>query len=152
MNGSFPLFWERINNSLKKLLIFLFTLLIFSQALLMNQNARMTISRTDRLEGTAISDSNLFVKRGEIEVTIENYITLAPLNFYVNGSSVVTPYGKSIRLKVKNNDVIEVSGVSYDDTAILKVTAISDNITVPELGKLIYVNNNLVMIDRVRIK
>jgi hypothetical protein len=74
------------------------------------------------------------------------------LVFYVNGESVTTPDSKSIKLQVKDSDVIEVSAGSFNDTAMLKVTALSCNITVPELGKLIYVNNNLVMIDRVRLK
>jgi len=39
-----------------------------------------------------------------------------------------------------------------NDTAVLKVTAVSDSITVPEPGKLVYVKDNLVMIDRIRIK
>jgi hypothetical protein len=55
-------------------------------------------------------------------------------------------------LQVKNNDIIEVSGAGFNDTAALKVTAVSENMAVPELGKLVYVNKNLVMIDRVRLK
>ncbi|MDD4503458.1 MAG: hypothetical protein PHS15_01360 [Clostridiaceae bacterium] len=152
MDSGFQGWWERINGLIKKMLVLLFALLIVSQALLMNQAAKTFISRTDKLEGKSISDTNLFIKKGEIEISIENYSTLTPLVFYVNGDSVNTPAGKSIKLQVKNNDVVEVSGVEFNDTAILKVTAVSDNIIVPELGKLIYVNKNLEMVDRVRIK
>lgn len=152
MNNSFQGWWERINDLIKKILILLFTLLIVSQALLINQAVKTFISRTDKLEGKSIDDSNQFIKKGEIDISIENYSTLEPLIFYVNGDIVNAPAGKSIKLQVKNSDVIEVSGKSFNDTAILKVTAVSDNITVPEPGKLIYVNKNLVMVDRVRIK
>ena len=152
MNSSFNGWWDRINCRIKKGLVLLFTVLIISQFLLMNETAKTFISRTDKLEGKSIADSQLFIKKGEIEISIENYSTLKPLVFYVNGDSVETPESKSIKLQVKDSDVIEVSGAEYNDTAILKVTALSGNITVPELGKLIYVNNNLVMVDRVRLK
>lgn len=152
MNSGFQGWWERINDIIKKILVLLFTMLIISQALLMNQKVKTFISRTDKLEGKSISDSNQFIKKGEIEISIENYTTLALLDFYVNGDIVDAPEGKSIKLQVKSNDIVEVSGKSFNDTAILKITAVSDNITVPEPGKLIYVNKNLVMVDRVRIK
>lgn len=152
MNSGFQGWWERINDIIKKILALLFTMLIISQVLLMNQKVKTFISRTDKLEGKSISDSNQFIKKGEIEISIENYSTLALLDFYVNGDIVDAPEGKSIKLQVKSNDIVEVSGKSFNDTAILKITAVSDNITVPEPGKLIYVNKNLVMVDRVRIK
>lgn len=152
MNSGFQGWWERINDIIKKILVLFFTMLIISQALLMNQKVKTFISRTDKLEGKSISDSNQFIKKGEIEISIENYPTLALLDFYVNGDIVDAPEGKSIKLQVKSNDIVEVSGKSFNDTAILKITAVSDNITVPEPGKLIYVNKNLVMVDRVRIK
>jgi hypothetical protein len=117
-----------------------------------NQTAKTFISRTDRLEGKSIADSQLFIKRGELEISIENEASIRQLVFYVNGNKVTANNSKSIKLQIKDSDIIEVSGAEYSDTVILKVTAVSDNITVPELGKLIYVNNNLVMIDRVRLK
>jgi len=152
LNSGFQDWWERINGFIRRILIFLFAALIISQAMLLNQTIKTFISRTDRLEGISIADSQLFIKRGEIEISIENYSTLKPLIFYVNGESIAAPAGRSIKLQVKDSDIIEAGGGSFNDTAILKVTAVSDNITVPEPGKLVYVNNNLVMIDRVRIK
>ena len=152
MNSSFHDWWERINGALSKGLVLLFIALIISQFLLINETAKTFISRTDKLEGKSIADSQLFIKKGEIEISIENYATLKPLVFYVNGDIVETPESSSIKLAVKDSDVVEVSGAEYNDTAMLKVTALSENVTVPELGKLIYVNNNLVMIDRVRLK
>ncbi|MHB1391799.1 MAG: hypothetical protein ACYCYE_01740 [Clostridia bacterium] len=152
MNNGFNDWCERINKMISKGLALLFTALIISQLLLMNQTVKTFISRTDKLEGKAIADSQLFIIKGEIEISIENDSSLRPLVFYINGDKVASPAGKSIRLQVKDSDIIEVSGAKYNDIAILRVTTVSENITVPELGKLIYVNNNLVMIDRVRLK
>lgn len=152
MNKGYYNWWDRINVLISKGIKLLLAALILSQILIMNQTVKTFISRTDRLEGKSIADSQLFIEKGEIEISIENYSALRPLAFYVNGDNVPTPAGRAIKLNVKDGDVIEVSGAEYNDTAILKVVTVSENITVPELGKLIYVNNNLVMVDRVRLR
>lgn len=152
MNKDIQSWWTKINRLIKKILFLLFTLLIITQGLLINQTAKTFISRTDKLEGKSINDSYVFINKGEIEISIENHSTLYPLVFYVNGDKIDTSTGKSIKLIIKNNDVIEVSGADYSDTAVLKVTSVSENIIVPELGKLVYVNENLAMVDRVRLK
>jgi hypothetical protein len=152
LNNGFSSWWSRINRIISKGLVLLFAGLIISQFLLMNQTIKTFLSSTEMLEGKSIADSQLFILRGEIEISIENDISLRKLVFYINGDEAASSAGKSIRLQVKDNDVIEVSGADYNDTAILRVTTVSENITVPELGKHIYVNNNLVMIDRVRLK
>ena len=152
MHTGFQDWWNRINNMLYRILIVLIAVFIVSQATLLNQTLKTFISRTDRLEGQSIADSQLFIKKGEIAISVDNYSVLKPLVFYVNGEKVSTPEGTTIKLQVKENNVIEVSGAGIGDTVVLKVTGTSEDIMVPELGKLIYVNNNLVMIDRVRLK
>jgi len=156
LNDGFNSWWSRINTIISKGLVLLFTALILSQFLLMNHTVKTFISRTDKLEGKSIADSQLFIKRGEIEISIESDLSLIPysrpLVFYVNGVEAASTAGKSIKLQVKDSDVIEVSGEEYNEIVILRVTSVSEDIIVPELGKLIYVNNNLVMIDRVRLK
>lgn len=152
MNTGFQDWWNRINNLLYRILIILIAVFMVSQVILMNQTLKTFISRTDKLEGQSIADSQLFIKKGEIEISVDNYSVLKPLVFYINGEKVSTPEGTTIKLQVKENDVIEVSGAGHGDTIVLKVTGTSEDIMVPELGKLIYVNNNLVMIDRIRLK
>jgi len=151
ING-FNGWWDRINRMISKGLVLLFAVLIISQFLLMNQTLKTFMSRTDKLEGKSIADSQLFIKKGEIEISIENVSSLNQLVFYINGEKVPAASGKSVRLQVKDSDIIEVSGADYNDIAMLRVTTVSENVIVPELGKLVYVNNNLVMIDRVRLK
>lgn len=152
MNSDLQLWWKRIDSFIRRYLIFLLTALIVTQALLMNSTIKTVISRVDKLEGRSIADSQLFINRGEIQISIENYSTLRSLVFYLNGERVSSPTGKIIVLQVKDGDIIEARGNSVNDTAILKVTAVTNNIMVPQPGKLIYVNDNLAMIDRVKIK
>jgi hypothetical protein len=156
LSNGFNGWWNRINRIINKWLVLLFIALIISQFLLMNQTAKTFISRTDKLEGKSIADSQLFIKKGEVEISIESDSSIIPysrpLVFYVNGVKAASTADKSIKLPVKDSDVIEVSGAEYNAIVILRVTSVSEDITVPELGKLIYVNNNLVMIDRVRLK
>ncbi len=135
-----------------RILTFLFAVLMVSQALLINNATKGFISRADKLEGKSVAESQLIINKGEVEICIENHSTLRPLIFFINGDAIVTPRGKSIKIEVKNGDIVEVSGAGLSDTAILKVTSASDNIVVPEPGKIIYVSNNLAMIDRIRLK
>ena len=152
MDNGYHSWWNRINVLISKGIVILLAALILTQVFLMNQNVKTVISRTDRLEGKSIADSQLFIKKGEIEISIENFSALKSLDFFVNGERIPAAAGRSVKLQVKDGDVIEVSGAEFSDVAVLKVTSLSDNITVPELGKLIYVNNNLVLVDRVRLK
>jgi hypothetical protein len=70
----------------------------------------------------------------------------------VNGEKVLSPSGKTIKLEVKDNDIVEISGSSFNDLAILRITSVTDNVTVPELGKVVYVNGNLVLVGRVKLR
>lgn len=152
MNTGFQEWWSRVNKIICRAIVVLFVIFLAAQGILLNQTLKTFISRTDQLEGKSIADSQLFIRKGEIEIAVDNYSILKPLVFYINGESVATPEGKSIKLQVKENDVLEVSGAGLSDTVVLKVTAVSGDIMVPEPGKLVYVNDNLVMIDRVRLK
>lgn len=152
MNYGFMEWWCRINRLLFRILVLLFAMFVISQASLMSQTLKTYISRTDKLEGRSISESILFIRKGEIEITADNLASLKPLVFYINGVKAGSSAGKSIKLQVKENDVVEVSGAGCSEMVVLKVTGVSDEIAVPEPGKLIYVNNNLVMIDRVRLR
>lgn len=145
-------YWDRINKRLNKLFIFMMSLLIITQVAILNPNIRLLLSRIDRLEGKSVNDSQLFIKRGEIEFTAENIDNVKHLNFYVNGEKIAVKNGKTVKLEAKDNDIIEISGSGFEEMAILRVTSVSDNVTVPEPGKVIYINNNLVLVDRVRIK
>lgn len=152
MNNSFNGWWDRINVFIHKGLLFIISAMIISQFLLLNQNVKTFISRTDKLEGKSIAESQLFITKGEVEISIENGSTLSQLVFYINGDKAPKATGKSVLLQVKDGDIIEVSGANYHDIAALRVTSLSENVMVPELGKLIYVNGNLVMVDRIRLK
>lgn len=144
--------WDNINKKLHKLLIFMISLLIVTQVAILSPRIRLLLSRIDQLEGKSVTDSQLFIKRGEIEFTAENIDNVKHLNFYINGENIAVKNGKTVKLEAKNNDIIEISGSGFEEMAILRVTSVSDNVTVPEPGKVIYINNNLVLVDRVRIK
>lgn len=152
MNNDFIKWWEKINKNIFKVLVPFFLILLISQFLLMNNDIKTIMSRTDKLEGISIEESQLFIKKGEIEISIENDSYFKPLVFYINGEKAAVASGSSVRLPVKDNDIIEVSGAGSGDMSVLKITSISDNVIVPELGKLIYVRDNLVMIGRVKLQ
>jgi len=151
-HGDFRDWWDRINIKLDKLLMLMLSLLLITQVVFLNQNTRTILSRIDRLEGSSVADSQLFIKRGEVELTIESHENTSGLVFYINGEEVPVRAGKSIKLTVKDNDVLEVSGADFSDIAVLRLSSVSDNVIVPEPGKIVYINGNLVLIDRVRLK
>lgn len=143
---------DKIDGRLRKLLVFLLVSIIVLQLVFLNQTVRTFLSRTDKLEGKSVADSQLLIKKGEIEFTIENYDSTRYLTFYINGEKAPVKNGKRVLFQVKDNDVVEISGANFDDMAILRVTSVSDNVSVPELGKVVYINKNLVLVDRVRLK
>ncbi|MGE5632517.1 MAG: hypothetical protein ACM3TR_15700 [Caulobacteraceae bacterium] len=144
--------WDKVSMRLVKLLILLFAMFMFIQFMFLNQTLKTFLSRTDKLEGKSVADSELLIKTGIVELTFENENNLKLLSFYVNGEKVPSPAGKTIKLEVKNNDIIEISGSDFNDIAILRITSASENITVPEPGKVVYVNGNLVLVGRVKLR
>lgn len=144
--------WDKIDSRLSKLFIGMLSLLLFTQLIFMNQSIRTFLSGTEKLEGKTVAESQLLIERGEIEFTIENYDSTGHLSFYINGEKEYVKSGKTVRLQVKDNDIVEISGSDLDDMAILRVASVSENMSVPEPGKIIYINGNLVLVDRVRLK
>lgn len=141
--------WEK---KIVSLLTLLLPILFLMQVILLNQDVKAFVSRTTKLEGKAIEESQLLINRGEIELSIENEDSLKGYHFYLNGEELPETGKKSIKLTVKANDIIEVGGIKTNKISRITVTSISNNISAPELGKSIIVHNNLVLIDRVKMK
>lgn len=55
-------------------------------------------------------------------------------------------------MKVKNNDIIEISGIDCKDSENFSIYYVSDNIANPKAGLKFIVNNNIVLIGRVKMK
>jgi hypothetical protein len=53
---------------------------------------------------------------------------------------------------VKNNDIIEISGINNEFAATIKITSITDNIISPKQGNIIMVNKSFVQAGRVRLE
>ncbi|MGI6584338.1 MAG: hypothetical protein ACOX3L_00005 [Lutisporaceae bacterium] len=59
MNRGFQNWWERINGLIRRVFDIFVSALIVTQTLLMNQTLKTFISRTDKLEGRSIAESQL---------------------------------------------------------------------------------------------
>ncbi len=141
--------WEKI---IIRLLYLMLPILFVMQVVLLNQEVSVFVSRTAKLEGKAIEESQLLISRGQVELSIENESSLSGCLFYLNGEALPETKAKTLKLTVKANDIIEASGIGSNKISRITVTGVSDNISVPELGKSIILHNNLVLIDRVKMK
>ncbi|MDF2520784.1 MAG: hypothetical protein K0R84_1412 [Clostridia bacterium] len=147
--------WEKIEKRLVKAALFLFLLLYTAQAvnfIIMQRDGTMLTSRIERLEGKAISDSQTKINTGTIDLAVISNSDFSGIEIYINGDYYTSFTKKSISLTVKNNDIIEISGIKSQYPAKIKIENVSQNVLGINLHKIINVNKNFVMAGRIRLK
>ncbi|MDK2822551.1 MAG: hypothetical protein PWQ67_1347 [Clostridia bacterium] len=118
------------NKILIQLVIFLFTLVIFCQFLLLSRPLSIAISLIDKLEGERIEE-NIVYPAGDLALDINN-LTLRLLNpyifslpkakIYVNDELIADFTNLQQSLSVKVGDKVTIDNSSYSLNLIFKVT------------------------------
>jgi hypothetical protein len=147
--------WEKTEKIIFRLAIVLFALLYTTQLLnfVLEQRGTGPLSAAiGRHEGVAVADSQSQLNLGTLELTVTSNSDYSKLEIYINGEFYSTFKQKSVSLNVKNNDIIEVSGIKSEYTATIKVTSLSENITSPKLNSSIRVDKGFYKVGRIRLK
>lgn len=147
--------WIKTEKIIFRLAVILFLVLYTVQLLnfvLEQRNSGLLTSSIEKLEGVAMADSQTSINTGTIELSVVSNSDYSRLEIYVNGEFFKGFNQKSVSLTVKNNDIIEVSGIKNEIPASIKITSVSNNILAPKLGNLIKVNKNFVQAARIRLK
>lgn len=144
--------WDTVENKITRLLILLFILLIVIQGLLVNQDIKTFLCPTEKLEGKSVEDVRPAVKSGDVQLSIQGSGYIGNVDILVNGERVTSFYRSTAQITVRNDDIIEISGVKIKNMSMVQVTSVSGNVISPEPGRTLTINNNLVYLCRVKLR
>jgi hypothetical protein len=147
--------WAKIERKIYKLAIFLFIVLYALQLFnfVMEQRSSGPLSYAlGELEGISVADSQTQINTGTIELSVITQEDYSKIEIFVNGELDKSFDQKSVSLIVKNNDIIELSGIKSDYPATIKITSRTDNIISPKLDNIIKVNKGFKQLGRIRLK
>lgn len=147
--------WGKIEKIIFKLAIFMFIALYALQLFnfVMTQRGTSPLSKPLNNEDVVIiADSQTQINTGTIELTVISNSDYSKIQIFVNGVYNKSFNQKSTSLIVKNNDIIEVSGINSDYPATIKITSMTDNIISPKQDSLIKVSNSFKQVGRIRLK
>ena len=146
---------DKIEKIILILAVMFFLMLYASQLLnfvITERGGSLLSSKVESLEGKAISDSQTNINTGTIEFTVISNSEASNIHIYLNGEYYMSFNKKSVILNVKNNDIIEFSGIKSEYPAKIKISSISNNILGLKLNDIVKVNNNFVTAGRIRLK
>lgn len=147
--------WEIVERNLIIIAVLLFLMLYASQLLnfiVTQKGGSLLIAQIEQLEGKAITSSQSELNTGTVELTVISNSKYQNLKIYINGDYLTSFYKKTISLTVKNNDIIEISGINNEYPCKIKISSISDNILDMEAADIINVNKSFAAVGRVRLK
>ncbi|AIS52437.1 hypothetical protein TKV_c12660 [Thermoanaerobacter kivui] len=121
-----------------------------TQLLMTNDDIRVFLNSTERLEGINLN-SNLS-KEGSI--TIEVIEKDKALNSFVllDGEPVTNFPTKSVNVIVKPNQILEIDGTQEDQPLHFKIVNTSDNVIEPQNTAVVKVDRNIQKICMVKLK
>jgi hypothetical protein len=147
--------WDIIEKKILKLAVILFFTLYALQVInfvFEQRNTGLLTNTLGALEGIPVAESQTQINTGTIELSVTSNSDYSKIQIYLNGEYFNSFNRKSISLMVKNNDIIELSGINNEFAASIKITSITDNIISPKQNSIILVNKSFVQVGRVRLK
>jgi hypothetical protein len=147
--------WDTVEKKLFKLAVILFVSLYALQVInfvFEQRNSGLLTNTLGELEGIPVAESQTQINTGTIELTVTSNSDCSKIQVFLNGEYYNSFNRKSISLMVKNNDIIEISGINNEFAATIKITSITDNIISPKQGNIIMVNKSFVQAGRVRLE
>lgn len=147
--------WATIEKSFIVIAILLFLVLYVSQLLnfvIMQKGGSLLTIQIEKLEGKALSNSQTKLNTGTVEFTVITNSDYENIQIYLNGEYYGSFNKKSVSMTVKNNDIIEISGIHNEYPARIKLTNKSENVIGLEAGKIITVNRDFATAGRIRLK
>ena len=147
--------WDTVENKILRLAIILFFILYAIQVInfvFEQRNSGLLTNTLGELEGIPVAESQTQINTGTIELSVITNSDYDKIQIYLNGEYYNSFNRKSISLMVKNNDIIEISGINNEFPATIKITSITDNVISPKENNTIIVNKNFARAGRVRLK
>ncbi|HOV27633.1 MAG TPA: hypothetical protein PK566_14905 [Pseudobacteroides sp.] len=129
----------------------LFASLILTQILLVSPTTRRFLVKDVEFEGSPLEVVENLYSEGELELELQNIQKDENINVLINGDEVAAFSDKSMVLKVRDGDVLEIDGTGTNNSAVVKVIKSSSNIENNCVGKEFTVGSELKNLFRVKI-
>ena len=139
---------EKANEqNIEKYMIFafavIFVLLIAAQTALTSPSVASLLNINTEYEGEPLGKEVYLYKQGEIELGLAGGRTNGSLILMLNGENVATFDKGSVRIEVKNGDVIEIDGSNVEREETVKVLSCSSNLDKKLIVKSIKVKSEI---------
>lgn len=144
--------WERLGIRLRKMLLALFFLTVSVQSITAFDISLLPQNTTIELEGKAVIESYHYEPRGHIKIVTQKKEDISFLKIYINGELKKNINKDYIEFDVRNNAIIEVSGIGNKKGIDIVIEEASDNIIVPKEGTTYRIKDNMVALGRVKLK
>lgn len=127
-----------------------FLTMIVTQMLMLNDNIRVFLNSTERIEG--ININTYLSKEGTVKLELVN-MDKAPNAFVlINGVPKYSFKNKFVDIDIEHGELIEIDGTKYNQTLYIKVADSSDNVIEPQKTAVVKVNGAIEVLGRVKLK
>lgn len=144
--------WERLGNSLTKMLLILSLLTIAVQSVIAIDIDILPQNITMELEGKSVVENYHYESKGQIKITADSKADIAFLRVFINGEMKEGGDNAYIELNVRNNDIIEIDGIDSEKYININIENTSENIIFPKKGMRYRIEGNIVVLGRVKLK
>ncbi|AGB18966.1 hypothetical protein [Thermoanaerobacterium thermosaccharolyticum] len=127
-----------------------FLTVIITQVLMLNDNIRVFLNSTEKIEG--ININTYLSKDGTLKLELVNMEKAQNAYVLINGDPKYSFKNKSVDISIKQGELIEIDGTKYKQTLYIKVADSSDNVIEPQRTAVVKVNGDIEVVGRVRLK
>lgn len=129
-----------------------FSILILAQTALMMKSSGNIFLVGENMEGTPLGVEEYLYEEGELVLSLVGDLSCSNLNILINGSCISAFGNQSVKLRVKNGDVIELDASAVDRSIQVKIVDITDNLSRELLNKSVILNSEIGILTKVRFK
>ncbi|WP_434579114.1 hypothetical protein [Thermoanaerobacterium thermosaccharolyticum] len=127
-----------------------FLTVIITQVLMLNDNIRVFLNSTEKIEG--ININTYLSKDGTLKLELVNMEKAPSAYVLINGDPKYSFKNKSVDISIKQGELIEIDGTKYKQTLYIKVADSSDNVIEPQRTAVVKVSGDIEVVGRVRLK
>ncbi|SNX55421.1 hypothetical protein [Thermoanaerobacterium sp. RBIITD] len=127
-----------------------FFVMIILQVSMLNDNIRVFLNSTEKIEG--ININTYLSKKGTVRLELVGKDRAQDAYVLVNGDPKYNFKNRSVDIIVKSDELIEIDGTKYKQNLYVKVSDTSDNVIEPQKTAVIKVNGNIEIVGRVKLK
>ncbi|WKV09043.1 hypothetical protein Q2T46_00860 [Thermoanaerobacterium sp. CMT5567-10] len=127
-----------------------FLTVVITQVLMLNDNIRVFLNSTEKIEG--ININTYLSKDGTLKLELVNMEKAPNAYVLINSDPKYSFKNKSVDISIKQGELIEIDGTKYKQTMYIKVVDSSDNVIEPQRTAVIKVDGGIEVVGRVRLK